>query len=149
MYFWEATQGTAFHLRSAALDGSSIKTVLSPNNVTTTALAVDDAYIYWALVVKQEGVLRRTTLAGGATTDVVTSEYGVTGLATDSSFVYWSTLDRAQFVGGQILRAPLNGSDVAVLADDQRLARHLTIDTNNAYWVSKELYTDALLWVPK
>lgn len=91
LYFTQYDSDTIFAVPKAT-GGAPSPFAKGPGAVREGALAIDEAYVYWAVHL-DSGAIMRAPRAGGAAQTLVTDARGPVGLAVDAKRVCWSLLD--------------------------------------------------------
>ena len=134
--YW--TEAGSHRIRSANLDGTDIRDLVTTGVVNPHGIALDlnNNKMYWAEADGQK--IRRANLDGTEVETILTSVSPV-GIALDlkQSKMYWTDV----FIDGKIYRSNLDGSDMEVIigtvADREGLA--LDVDGGKMYWTDRSL----------
>ncbi len=108
------------------LTGGTVETVAGgqadPALITLTADKV-----YWANYYGQ--TIASASKSGGAVTTVTTTQKKPVGVGVDGSHVYWTE-------SGSLMNLPLLGGPASLVASSSGELMYLTLDANDAYWLS-------------
>jgi hypothetical protein len=112
---------------------------LEPAQVGSTAIAVDEEFVY---NLREASVIVKTPLGGGAATELAISEQGVFRMAVDAESLFYTEFGRRIFrvpkAGGPVeVVADIDGHPTVVALDETYVYAALT-DTNQLVMTSKE-----------
>lgn len=116
-------------------DGDLVRIATADDSVTVLtsgfvdSIAVDDMNVYFVVPGDSSWSLQSVPKVGGPTNTLTTSTL-LAGLAVDSGFVYLAD----QGSGGRIVKVPVGGGDVEVVADQQPGPGSVVIDDTHVYW---------------
>ncbi|HEX4337671.1 MAG TPA: hypothetical protein VH062_17275 [Polyangiaceae bacterium] len=112
----EVTLASGFYYpQGVAVDTSGVYVTNSPDNVIADGSLID-------------GQILKVPLDGG-TPIVLAIAPATTGITVDATSVYWTSPDK-------ILKAPLTGGAVTVVASGQVYPTQLVVDVTDVYWTS-------------
>lgn len=94
-----------------------------------TAIAVDDAFVYWS---KNDGSIKRVSLDGGPATTLVSGQSLPKNIALDGTHVFWTT-------GDNLIRTASKEGDLPVtLVTEPRDLKDLVVDASSLYWSAED-----------
>jgi parallel beta-helix repeat protein len=97
----------------------------------STAMAVDDRYLYWADY-GQNGALHRVDKSGAPEVELVRGLNGVGQIVAHQGSIYWVEMGTANT--GTIKRVSRDGGPVTHLADGLAAPKRLAVDRSGVYW---------------
>jgi hypothetical protein len=103
-------------------------TTLADGYGAITSVVVDDTAVYWAALIGQAGVHRRT-FAGQTT--ALTTELPATQLALDGDWVYFTSS-----ASGRIARVPRSGGPLSEIASGQAAPWGIAVSDSKVVWAN-------------
>jgi hypothetical protein len=101
--------------------------ILSSGHDYVSQIVADGLTVFWTDRIGEIG-----TLVDGVPTVIASGYDWALGIAVDATHVAWTTSD----VGGSVLLARKDGSDVVTLAMGQNKPWRVVLDATHAYWVN-------------
>jgi hypothetical protein len=118
--------------------GACVVRDLEPAQTGSTAIAVDDDFVY---CLRDADSIVKLPVGGGTQSDLASSGMGVSEMAVDATHLYWSEFGR------RIFRVPKGGGSPEVVADIQGHPGVLALDATYVYATLTD--TNELVMTPK
>jgi hypothetical protein len=138
----ESALGSHFCAASAPLarcdGGACVIRDLEPAQVGSTAIAVDDEFVYY---LREASAIVKAPVGGGSVVDLASSAMGVAHMAVDREHLYWSEFGR------RIWRVRKAGGPAEVVADIDGHPGVLALDETYVYATLTDTYQ--LVMTPK
>jgi hypothetical protein len=134
---------------------------LAANQSHSTAIAIDQANVYWTTHADlggsgdagpPSGAILRTPIGGGAIVTMVSGIAALAGIAVDDANLYWlddgppDSNRYADNTNGAVMRMPLDGGAPLTLASGQNWPQSIVVDSANVYWTNGGASTSSLSW---
>jgi len=101
-------------------------------------LVADAANLYW---MSQYDVMTMP-LTGATPVKLTSSSSSPSGLTTDGSYLYWANMGTSDYntpsADGSIVRLPLGGGGLTILAAAQDTPRNIAVDTTGIFWATRK-----------
>ncbi len=141
IYWTDSLRGSVF---SARHDGSDA-TLLAQEQGRPVGIALSDGLVYWAS--SGSGTLSRVPAEGGEPIVLVSGQSAPSLVAVRGGRLFWLNYGKETWEGylpntGAIVSANLDGTAIAIIADQQHRPSALLVDDANVYWSTLSTSSD-------
>jgi hypothetical protein len=106
------------------------------NQSAPRGIVATSAYVYWAN--SEDGTIMRSTPDGSLVEPLLQGLSTPSDVAVDTNGIYWVEAGTPNiYLDGSVKAAKLDGTDIVVLADNQRDPRRIVLSADHVFWINR------------